>query len=72
MKKQNLKSLKLNKRAISNFQFSQLQGGYRGTEDFTNCGGLCPAEQPKTLDGCDTFTTHTSRNPEGGWPSNCD
>lgn len=73
MKKQNLKSLKLNKESIVNFKVVQLKGGYKGTQDVTNCMGVnCPNEQPKSLDGCDTFTTHTSRNPEGGWPSNCD
>ncbi|MFK7747825.1 MAG: hypothetical protein AB8B65_05520 [Kordia sp.] len=72
MKKQNLKSLKLNKKSISNFQFSQLQGGYRGTEDITNCGVYCAFVPPKTLDGCDTFTTHSGVGDTGGVPSNCD
>jgi len=73
IKKQSLKSLKLNKRLVSNFQFAQLKGGYKGTEDVTNCMGVnCLNEQPKSLDGCDTFGAHTSRNPEGGVPTNCD
>ncbi|WP_298510451.1 hypothetical protein [uncultured Kordia sp.] len=71
MKKQNLKSLTLNKKLVSNLQYHKLQGGKAGTEDITNCN-FCGYIPPKTLDGCDTFTTHTSRNPMGGVPSNCD
>ena len=70
--KKNLKGLKLNKKSISNFQFFQLKGGDRATDDITNCGALCAQEIPKTVDGCRDFTSHTSVNPMGGIPSNCD
>lgn len=68
MKKKNLKSLKLNKKLVSKFQ---VYGGETAvSREYSNCEACDIA--PKTLDGCDTFTTHSGETFAGGACSYCD
>ncbi|MGH1386978.1 hypothetical protein [Kordia sp.] len=62
MKKREIKSLQLNKKSISNFQFNSLTGGFTNT-----CIGVCP----KTLDwDCQTITSCNTCNCTPSDPNN--
>lgn len=69
MKRKNLKSLKLNKKSISNFYTPSIVGGTIGS---ISCQpiGICAETQNCPTDGCNTNDCGTNACTDGCNPSN--